>query len=115
MLDILELAARAAGEIILSYFHKESHITRKTSHQNLVTEADTSSQAIIKKIITDSLEKRGMSENEIGFIGEENLKTVGTKHSFIIDPLDGTNNFASGLDYFCISIAHVVDGQVENS
>jgi myo-inositol-1(or 4)-monophosphatase len=40
---------------------------------------------------------------------------VGTKHSFIIDPLDGTNNFASGLDYFCISIAHVVDGQVEDS
>ena len=115
MLDIIESAARTAGETVLSYFHKESHITRKTSHQNLITEADTSSQAVIKKIISDSLVKLGIPENEIGFIGEENLITKGKKHLFIIDPLDGTNNFASGLDYFCISIAHVEDEQVVDS
>lgn len=115
MHPILEKAARAAGTVVLSYFHKESHISRKTSHQNLVTEADTNSQALIKKIITDELALLGVSENEIGFIGEENLEQKGTSHSFIIDPLDGTNNFASGLDYFCISIAHVEDGVVVDS
>lgn len=114
MITILEKAARGAGGIVLSYFHKESHITRKTSHQNLVTEADTSSQAFIKKMITEAMIQRGISGNEIGFIGEENLETKGTKHTFIIDPLDGTNNFASGLDYFSISIAHVEDGAVKD-
>ncbi len=109
----LEKAARGAGSIVLSYFHTESHITHKTSHQNLVTEADTSSQAFIKKTIIDAMTELGVPENEIGFIGEESLEKKGLKHTFIIDPLDGTNNFASGLDYFSISIAHVVDGVVK--
>lgn len=115
MITILESAARAAGEIVLSYFHHESHISRKTSHQNLVTEADTKSQSQIKQMITQALVKQGVPEEEIGFIGEENLEQKGTKHSFIIDPLDGTNNFTSGLDYFCISIAHAVDGVAQDA
>lgn len=114
-LSIIEKAARAAGDIALSYFHKESYITHKTSHQNLVTKADTSCQSLIKKIIVEELGKHNIPENEIGFIGEEKLETKGTKHLFIIDPIDGTNNFASGLDYFCVSIAHVEDGMMANS
>jgi len=114
-LSILEQAARNAGTVALSYFHKESHIIHKTSHQNLVTDADTAAQALIKKIITEELVKEGVSKNEIGFIGEEKLETKGTKHLFIIDPIDGTNNFASGLDYFCVSIAHIEDGVVADS
>lgn len=115
MLTILEQSARAAGDVILSYFHKESHITHKTSHQNIVTAADLASQELIKKTIISELAKKGIAENEIGFIGEEHLEAKGTKHLFIIDPLDGTSNFASGLDYFCISIAHVENGILANA
>lgn len=110
MLTILEQSARAAGDVVLSYFHKESHISQKTSHQNLVTLADVKSQERIKQSIIKSLVAQGVASEDIGFIGEERLETKGKKHSFIIDPLDGTNNFASGLDYFSISIAHVEDG-----
>jgi len=109
MIDILETAVRKAGSITLSYFRKESHISRKTSHQNLVTVADVESQEAIKQSIIHSLALQDIPPEEIGFIGEERLETKGKKHSFIIDPLDGTNNFASGLDYFSISIAHAVD------
>ncbi|MFZ2026015.1 MAG: inositol monophosphatase family protein [Microgenomates group bacterium] len=115
MNDILEQAARSAGTVVLSYFHKESHIRHKTTHQNIVTAADVASQELIKKIIVTELTQHGTDEAEIGFIGEENLETKGTHHTFIIDPLDGTNNFASGLDYFCISIAHAVDGVIVDS
>lgn len=115
MNDILEQAARSAGAVVLSYFHKESHIRHKTTHQNIVTAADVASQELIKKIIVTELTQHGTDETEIGFIGEENLETKGTHHTFIIDPLDGTNNFASGLDYFCISIAHAVDGVIVDS
>lgn len=110
MLSILEKAALGAGEIALASFQRELSITRKTSHQNLVTQADAECQAFIKKIITDELALLGVQESEIGFVGEENLHTQGTKHLFIIDPIDGTNNFASGLDYFCTSIAHWENG-----
>ncbi len=110
MIDILEVAVRAAGVITLSYFHKESHISHKTSHQNLVTQADIESQDAVKQSIIKSLALQGIPPEDIGFIGEEHLDMKGNKHLFIIDPLDGTNNFASGLDYFSISIAHAVDG-----
>ena len=110
MFTVLEKSARAAGIEVLSYFHKESHMHHKTSHRDLVTAADIASQTLIQTIVVDELGKLGVLESEIGFIGEEHLEKKGTKHSFIIDPLDGTNNFASGLDYFCISIAHAIDG-----
>jgi myo-inositol-1(or 4)-monophosphatase len=115
MLSVIEKAARAAGAVALSYFRKETHITRKTSHQNLVTKADTTCQALIKKIIIDELMKQGIAEHEIGFIGEEKLEIKGAKHLFIIDPIDGTNNFASGLGYFSVAIAHIEDGQAAHS
>lgn len=115
MNDILEQAARSAGTVVLSFFHKESQIRHKTTHQNIVTAADVASQELIKKIIIAELTRQGIAEEEIGFIGEENLETKGTHHTFIIDPLDGTNNFASGLDYFCIAIAHAVDGEIVDS
>jgi myo-inositol-1(or 4)-monophosphatase len=115
MHTILEKAARAAGKIELSYFHTESHITRKTSHADLVTAADVASQKCIQETITHELMQQGIPSHEIGFIGEENLSTQYTTHMFIIDPLDGTNNFASGLDYFSVSIAYFYKGVVTDS
>ena len=46
-----------------------------------------------------------------GFFGEE---TGGEpEHNFwLIDPIDGTSNFMTGLDYWCIAMAYVVDGHV---
>lgn len=106
ILSLLERSARAAGATALSYFHHESHITHKSSHQNLVTIVDTKSQALIQQTIITGLVQSGVSQDDIGFIGEENLETNQAKHMFVIDPLDGTGNFASGLDYFSVSIAH---------
>ncbi len=114
-MDILQESARSASALILSYFHKEAAVSRKTTHQNLVTKADTESQALIKKIIYKKLAERNIKKSEIGYIGEENLIVKGSKHLFIIDPLDGTNNFASGLDYFCVAIAHVQDDVLMDS
>lgn len=111
MLEILEQAARAAGSISLSYFHQESHISHKNNmHQNLVTRADTESQKKIQETIIHLLTQNGIEAADIGFIGEENLETPNAKHMFVIDPLDGTGNFASGLDYFSVSIAYFKDG-----
>jgi myo-inositol-1(or 4)-monophosphatase len=52
--------------------------------------------------------KKGYKKKDVGFIGEENLNTAG-RFKFIIDPIDGTNNFASGIDYFCVSIGFMQD------
>ncbi len=105
MIDILKKAALAAGKVQLHYFKKGISVSYKTSHHDLVTKADIESQSVIKDTILKEMIKKGFKENEIGFIGEEKMDIKG-KHTFVIDPIDGTTNFASGIDLFAVSIAY---------
>lgn len=111
MIDILQKAAHEAGKVLLRYYQKSFSTTIKTSHQDIVTDADLESQKIIYQTIIKEMTAKGYPKEEIGFIGEEKLKRKG-KYLFIIDPLDGTNNFAAGFEYFGVSIACVVDKQI---
>ncbi len=114
MFDILQNAARAAAKIQLRYFRTaELDISHKTDHQNIVTKADKESQNVIERCIVREMKKsKGINEEDIGFIGEEDLNTEG-KHHFVIDPIDGTSNFASGIDYFCSSLAYFHKGELQ--
>lgn len=111
MLEVMEEAARRAGDVIKNYFRGDYQISDKTSHKDLLTEADLQSQRVIQEKLTDGLRLNGVKMSEIGFIAEENLNIAGS-HQFIIDPLDGTSNFASGVEFFAISIAHLYQNQI---
>ncbi|MFQ5452017.1 MAG: inositol monophosphatase family protein [Candidatus Paceibacterota bacterium] len=114
MLDILQTAAKEGGEVLLDYFSRQDDLVLqvKTTHQDFSTQADLEAQEIISKSIIRQCTKKGIDKNEIGFIGEENLHIHG-KHLFIIDPLDGTANFASGLEHFSVSIGYIYNGSLE--
>ncbi len=99
VLKSIKLAAVAGGQVLMKYYNHELTITAKSNIHDIVTQADKGSQQAIVKTLQASL--KGIS---IGFIGEEeNLHSEG-EYLFIIDPLDGTNNFASGFENFCVSI-----------
>lgn len=101
---ILE-AAKKAGEIHKKYFRTDHfHVTAKDNRQRLLTEADTESQKLIRDYLHGQMLELGHREGEIGFIGEEELYQP-AEYTFIIDPIDGTTNFAYGFDYFSVSIA----------
>ena len=89
---------RDAGSIILSYFHKK--LTRNEKGENgFVTEADLASE----KFLINELKK---ITPEASFFAEESGKTEkGNSYCWVIDPLDGTTNFAHEIPYFCISVA----------
>ncbi len=107
MIGVLKQAASEAGTILLNYYKKNLTLNYKTSHKDFYTIADVESQKIIKETITRLLVTKGINESEIGFIGEENLNvSINKKHLFVIDPLDGTTNFASGFDLFTISLGY---------
>ena len=107
MINILKSAATEAGTILLKYYKKNLTLNYKTSHKDFYTIADVESQKVIKETITKLLAKKGIDESEIGFIGEENLHVDSKrKHLIVIDPLDGTTNFASGFDFFSVSIGY---------
>jgi len=73
---------------------------------NLVTEADRRSEEVVMGIIKDSYPDHRMLAEETGDSGES------SSFKWIIDPLDGTTNYAHGYPCFCISLAIEHEGEV---
>jgi myo-inositol-1(or 4)-monophosphatase len=74
---------------------------------DIVTEVDVEAQALVVRRL-----RRRFPDH--GILAEEGLDaTAGTRWRWILDPLDGTKNFAHGLPSFCVSIAAERDGRVE--
>lgn len=92
-----EVIVKKAGEILLSYFRRTIQVHRK-HHGGLVTEADLASENFLKAEL-------GKLLPEAAFWAEESGKSGEAEYHWVIDPLDGTTNFAHGLPYFCISVA----------
>ena len=80
-------AAKEAGKIILSYYSKNVNAITKNNTYDLVTEADLASESRIISIIKNNYPDHSILTEESG---EERHKS---DYCWIIDPLDGTNNF----------------------
>jgi len=107
LLDCAKAAAHEAATVILSYYNTELDIMEKSSN-NLVTRADLESE----ERIVSSIKKMFPGHS---FLAEENhpAKRGTSEHLWIIDPLDGTTNFAHGIPHFCISIAYAHHGKIK--
>jgi myo-inositol-1(or 4)-monophosphatase len=104
-LHFTKKCARDAGAIIIER-SKNFSISHKTSSRDLVTQADyESEQFIIENIKNAYPDHRILSEEA----ADKNTAIRG--HTWIIDPLDGTNNFAHGIPQFCVSIAYTHNGE----
>ena len=102
-LAVAKEAARRGGAIVARYFRKEVEVRGKQTFE-LVTDADLQSEAEIVATIRQSFPDHAI-------LGEEGTNApLDSQHLWIVDPLDGTNNFAHGLDNFAISIAYYRDG-----
>jgi myo-inositol-1(or 4)-monophosphatase len=82
-------------------------VRSKDVRSNLVTEADTQSESLVRSIITAQYPDDAVLGEEAGQLGNS------TGHRWIVDPLDGTTNFAHGYRFFCVSIAYEHEGVVE--
>jgi myo-inositol-1(or 4)-monophosphatase len=107
MHDILETAseaARRAGELLISLFGTTTIAEKGASH-NLVTEADGRAE----ELIVAFLEKEAPGSS---FYGEESGARARLKAErlWIIDPLDGTTNYAQRIPHFGVSIAYAENG-----
>lgn len=105
VLQIAVEAARAAGAIQLARFNTVVEI-RKKGAVDLVTEVDTACERVIREII-------GSHAPGDAILGEEGGLTGSGGSLWIVDPLDGTTNFAHAVPVFCVSIAHESDGEVD--
>ena len=91
-------AAYKGAQILRERYGKICRI-RKKAAEEIVTEADTASEEQIISAIHARFPNHAVLSEECG------LKTGTSEYKWIIDPLDGTVNFAHGVPIFCISIA----------
>jgi myo-inositol-1(or 4)-monophosphatase len=91
-------AAEKGARILQMRFGNKSQV-RKKAAEEIVTEADTESEKEIISAIRNNFPEHGILSEECG------LKTGASDYKWIIDPLDGTVNFAHQVPICCISIA----------
>jgi myo-inositol-1(or 4)-monophosphatase len=106
MRDTLLLAAREAGRVLMEKFAAGVTVAYKGAI-DLVTEADLASE----QAIVDILRQRHPEHDILAEEGDYGRR--GADQCWIVDPLDGTTNFAHGFPWFAVSIALEVRGVVE--
>ena len=103
--EIAARAARSAGEILKEKFGHVQHIEKK-GEIDLVTEADLAAEEIILGMLGNHFSKDNILSEEAG------IRNGSSGRNWIVDPLDGTTNFAHGFPFFGISIALEVEKEI---
>jgi myo-inositol-1(or 4)-monophosphatase len=91
-------AAQEAGQLMASYFGKTFEVSNKSGINDLVTEVDKKSEALIINIIKENFPEHQILSEEVGALVQD------SQYKWIIDPIDGTVNFANGIPICCVSI-----------
>lgn len=98
-------AAQAGGEVLKKYFGKKLDVmNEKYNAADLQTTADLEAEKVIIEILNKNFPGYNILSEEAGEIDRK------SKYSFVIDPLDGTNNFVLGIANFTNVIALTEDG-----
>jgi len=99
-------AARNAGALLHAHFGAARRVSYKGSPTNLVTEMDHRAEALIVEAIHSRFPNHAILAEEAGALGGPG------SHRWIVDPLDGTTNYAHGLPVYAVSIALEIDGRL---
>jgi myo-inositol-1(or 4)-monophosphatase len=109
--------ADAAGCILMDRYERLERVTYKSA-RDVVTEADHLSEELVIRAIRDRFPGDAILAEESGEHGGRAVAgsaatgpTAANGRTWVIDPLDGTVNYANGLPVFCVSIGFVVDGR----
>lgn len=98
-MEVAVAAARAGGAVLVEGLQRPKEIELKSERSSIVTWADVTSQAAVFDIIGEAFPGHAI-------LGEEGIGGVaGSDHTWIVDPLDGTSNYAHGLPFACVSVA----------
>ena len=101
---VAEAAARAGGEVVERYFREGVEIRSKESY-NLVSDADIEAEAAVVGVIRGAFPEHAI-------LAEEGHRAEGdSRNQWVIDPLDGTNNFAHGVPHFSVSVGYWCEGR----
>ena len=112
MLNFAIQTARDAGSILADRMGRALQVSNK-GDIDLVTEADLASEKLIIERIKTHYPRHAILAEESGATEGINTVTGQTDWRWIVDPLDGTTNYAHGYPCFCVSIALERAGSIE--
>jgi myo-inositol-1(or 4)-monophosphatase len=106
-LEMIQAVARQAGAVLMDGFGRVTHVEHKGA-TDLVTEYDRRSEDLIVAALRARFPEHAILAEESGATGDGSLSGG---YRWVVDPLDGTTNFAHGFGFFAVSIALTLDNR----
>ena len=105
-MQVAEQAVREAGALIMRHFHGEKCVSYKEGRNNIVTDVDLLAEQAMKDTLLAEYP-------DFGIMTEETEDIAGrSPYTWIIDPIDGTRNYAYGIPHFCVALALAQDEDI---
>jgi myo-inositol-1(or 4)-monophosphatase len=99
LLDVAVTAARAAGAVLVDGLAGPKHVEQKTERTSIVTSVDLAAQVEVIAVIAARFPDHAI-------LAEEGpADALPGRMTWLVDPLDGTSNFAHGIPFACTSVA----------
>jgi myo-inositol-1(or 4)-monophosphatase len=105
-LDVAIAAAREAGALLLTRARDPGTVSEKGRRGDLVTDADRAAETAVLERLTRSFPNAAILAEEGG------MRAGSSGERWIVDPLDGTTNFAHGYPLYCVSVGYECDGEL---
>ncbi|MDR8390122.1 inositol monophosphatase [Aliifodinibius sp. S!AR15-10] len=99
-LEIAKQAARKGSEIIIQYTTDKDFDIELKGKNDLVTDADLATEKVVLKIIQEAF-----PEDQVMAEESQEERRVPEARTWLVDPIDGTTNFAHGFPIYCVSVA----------
>ena len=99
--EVLEVASRAAeeaGSLLLKHMYGQLKLGQKEGRANLVTDVDVLAEKTVIGVLQSEYPDFSILSEESPAVSRDSRST------WVIDPLDGTNNYVHGVPFICVSI-----------
>lgn len=113
--DIAERAARSVADYLVSAFREPGNVEYKSDFHDVVTVHDKEAQRrIATALFAATPDSLIVGEESADLLTADGVARSATPSDTVwyVDPIDGTSNFATGFDHWCVSIAAVHAGEV---
>ena len=109
-LEFARQTARQAGHLLRELYHRRHEVRFKSSDIDLVTEADLASEQLILEAIRSRFPEHAILTEESG--GDLPAAAPNVPYLWLVDPLDGTVNYAHGFPFWGVSLALLEKGEI---
>lgn len=104
-IDVAWRCGRVAGDLALSRF-RGTHTIDVKGHRNIVTATDVEAELLVKDVLAEEFPGHKILSEETA-----SGTDASTGWTWVIDPIDGTKNYAIGMPFWCTNVALCLDGE----